>query len=296
MFDNINIGVPVDCEKGKRRNNNNNNEEDIWRPRKLIKLSVANQHTEPQTETESSNDDPVVTVTPPASDTESEDNLPVELEKEEKEKIESILHENKDVCTIADAVNFVLECQKMLFPDQDESIGLLVKKVRDVQEQLRDLTIKDLIEKIESMKNELLQSICDEIGFKINWSMKDCRSDEEREKQVEGKNDEELIKQETKTVEITTKLNVISTESRVLIGLITGEFQACHRKKNGRIAIWAQLPRDLTKFYCIGTIRRYQLKGRTRVLRIRNNHDYMVRDNKSIEFLLFILLTRSIFL
>jgi len=57
-------------------------------------------NTQSQTETESSNDDPVIT--PSGSDTDSEDNLPEELE--EKEKIESILHETKVGCSIKEAL------------------------------------------------------------------------------------------------------------------------------------------------------------------------------------------------
>ena len=261
MFCNTNI-------LGKRKRH-----DEAWWPIKLMKLSHGTG----------------ATITPTASDTESEDNPTVELEKEEEIIMESILCETKSGCSVEKGLDYITACQKMIFPVTDENRGppLLVQEVSKMNlEELEEMEIEDRIKAIEETKNELLQSICDEskTEFDITWKMDKCRIDQEWKKHVESMIkdwkktgvESELVEQEIKNARITSKLIVVSIEFGILVGLIRGEFKV-YTRPNGHVAIWGQLPKVLRKFYCIGSIRKWKLNGRTRDIDVYNKSNYLVR-------------------
>ena len=259
MFCNTNI-------LGKRKRH-----DEAWWPIKLMKLSHGTG----------------ATITPTASDTESEDNPSVELEKEEEIIMESILNGTKAGCSVKQGLDYITACRKMIFPVTDESRGppLLVQEVSKINlEELEEMETEDRIKAIEETKNELLQFICDEskTEFDITWTMDECRKDQEWKKHGESmiqdwkKNKSKIIEQEIKNARITSKLIVVSIEFGILVGLIRGEFKV-YTRPNGHVAIWGQLPKVLRKFYCIGMIRKWNLNGRTRDIVVDKKSNYLVR-------------------
>ena len=240
-------------------------------------------------------------VTPPVSDKdESQDNPPEQLEDKEIEKIESFLNKKQVGCTIKEALTIANACLEILFPGQ-EKIGLLLKEVSELELENRNL--EDCIKEIKLKAKQLCSSVCTKTdftervsdgerdsdgfeegvtGFSLDWSMQQCKIDNHWKNRMESliipntpSNDEHIIEFEKETAETTMRMNLIATESRLLIGLITSEFQS-FRRKNGRIAIWAQLPPSLAKFYCIGSIRKYNKKSRAAIIQVQESIDYMV--------------------
>jgi hypothetical protein len=144
-------------------------------------------------------------------------------------------------------------------------------------------SLAEMENKIKEVALEVKKEVLEGSGFDRNMTMAECREDKTMPKLVkelvgDGKDLSALKKHETTTARVAMKLVLIQVEMEALRGLISGRLRS-HTRKNGRIAIWGKLPEGLWKFYCIGTVRKYNLSSRAAEFRITEGYTYIVSPN-----------------
>ena len=208
------------------------------------------------------------------------------LETAEKSLINEMFSPSKGgaiVITASDAVGMLLKSQQSMFGEA--SGGMFLSTIsKHVLEELDTVDDLDSIDKrINDLAQVRLQQIVAGTGFKLSSTMTECRNDESMPALVrkiigDGTDHTAINAYDATTVEIAVKLSLVLVEKECLIGVVAGRIRV-YVRENGRVAMWARLPENLRKFYCIGTCRLYNLTHRAYDYKLDKEITYIVDLN-----------------
>lgn len=178
------------------------------------------------------------------------------------------------------AISSLRESQNQIFGDNiSADAGLLLNRL-DATALDNLVTYAEVEVEVVRVARKVMAEVVTGTGFDLDMSMVQCRSDETMEALVtslvgDGNDLSRLDDYQTTTLLITMKLVLIVVEKKALLGLVSGRLRT-YKRKNGRIAIWAKLPGWLRKFYCIGMLRKLNLRRRVADFQIVEGREYMV--------------------
>lgn len=178
------------------------------------------------------------------------------------------------------AVSALLESQNQTFGEAEGTdSGFLLTRL-DTTELDNLTTYSEIKKKVDQVSRALLEETIAETDFDMDMKMVDIREDDTMESLVneivgDGSDLSGLGDYETTTVQVAMKMVLILAEKAALLGLVSGRMRT-YKRKNGRFAIWGNLPKWLRKFYCIGMARRWKLTSRTSDYNIPEEHEYLV--------------------